>query len=281
MGQEINAKMRQAAMAGETEVVRALLEQGAEVNSFGLGGYTAIMDAASEGHFKIVKLLVENGAEINRRDGEYGSNAFTNAVNKGHCAIASYLLGNDAVVEDDLETIFEAIVENNDVEMARVFLDAGISFDVLWSGGGFTPMMEACRLGRIELVKLFFEAGAGDFHGLDDLLHFATAGTHGVVYRLLVEQGAKPEIVSAAQAGVSELVEKFLKQGVSVNSTNDRGVTPLLGAIEGNHLQLVALLLEHGADVNTPYPGQDEMHALKIAQECAGSEIVEMIRKRQ
>lgn len=60
------------------------------------------------------------------------------------------------------------------------------------------------------------------------------------------------ELCSVAYRGDNILVGKFLQGGANVNSRDDNGCTPLVGAAGGGHLSTVSMLIENGADVNTP-----------------------------
>lgn len=56
-----------AADYGKYDIVKLLIEKGANVNHRTDNGFTAIIWAAERGHLDIVKLLVENGADINAK----------------------------------------------------------------------------------------------------------------------------------------------------------------------------------------------------------------------
>ena len=51
-----------AAMMGHADVVKLLLEEGAEPNKAGMNGATALQIAASMGHLEVMAMLLENGA---------------------------------------------------------------------------------------------------------------------------------------------------------------------------------------------------------------------------
>lgn len=63
-----------AAFRGRVEVVRLLLDRGADVTREDLDSFTAITLAAREGHWEIVKLLTDHGADVDHSDG-YGRSA--------------------------------------------------------------------------------------------------------------------------------------------------------------------------------------------------------------
>ena len=50
------------------DVVRFLIERGADVNAYDRNGTTALMEAAEHGHADIVRTLIENGADMNAQN---------------------------------------------------------------------------------------------------------------------------------------------------------------------------------------------------------------------
>jgi hypothetical protein len=70
--------LHSAVMNGHIEIVRLLLQNGAEVNVRNIYGYTPLHWAAIFGHVDILHLLVENGADLEAQN-NYGQRAL-------HCA---------------------------------------------------------------------------------------------------------------------------------------------------------------------------------------------------
>ena len=54
-----------AAMLGRVEVVKALIDAGADIQKKGQFGYTALHAAAQNGHLDVVQTLVKYGASVN------------------------------------------------------------------------------------------------------------------------------------------------------------------------------------------------------------------------
>ncbi len=78
------------------DIVRYLVEQGADVNAPGDMDRTPLMAAASNGcHLEILRFLVEHGANVNAR-GELGWTALIWAAREGCIECVKYLLSQGA-----------------------------------------------------------------------------------------------------------------------------------------------------------------------------------------
>ena len=85
---------KDSGLTNKLEVVKKLIENGEEINEWGIVGQTTIQTHASNGNFEIVKYLLKKGANPYIND-IYGSdNAITSAVYYGHKNIADFLIKN-------------------------------------------------------------------------------------------------------------------------------------------------------------------------------------------
>ena len=153
-----------AAAAGDIEMARLLLENGAPINHQTDIGTTALMYAAAEGHVEIARLLLENRALINRQTNA-GITALMYAVVEGHVEMARLLLENGAPVNDQIDTSITALMyaaAEGHVEMARLLLENGAPINHQ-TDAGITALMYAATEGHIEMVRLLVENGA-DIH---------------------------------------------------------------------------------------------------------------------
>ena len=87
----------QAAESGDTHTVKALLDQGADVDAKLASGETALMRAASNGHLQIVEILLEHGADVNAKRGD-GMTALIRAAFFGHSDVVRALVEHRADV---------------------------------------------------------------------------------------------------------------------------------------------------------------------------------------
>lgn len=145
---------------------------------------------------------------------------------------------------------------------------------------GYNPLMEmvdvqtevshdsalslACVGGHCELVSLLLSRGAKieirDKKGLTPLLLAASAG-HTDIVELLLSRSAQIEAQSdrtkdtalslACASGRQEVVELLLKRGANKEHRNVSDYTPLSQAASGGYVNIIRLLLEHSAEINS------------------------------
>lgn len=90
-----------ATLWGRSEVVRLLLDRGADVNEKERLGVTLLMLAANQGDEKLLRLFLEKGADLDA-ESEDGETALTTAMRKGHAGIARILKSQGARVPEGL-----------------------------------------------------------------------------------------------------------------------------------------------------------------------------------
>lgn len=123
---------------GRTEVVRLLLDAGADVNASGPdSGYTALHNAAGEARTEIVRLLVERGANTECRMSSAATPLML-AAHRGYADAVTVLVqagaALDAVNRKGATALILAAFAGH-VEAARVLLDAGADVSVQTTQG--------------------------------------------------------------------------------------------------------------------------------------------------
>ena len=73
--------------SGDSDKVKRLIEEGADVNAKDNYGNTALMWASQHGYIEVAKLLIEAGADVNLR----GTTALMIALEEGHTEIVELL----------------------------------------------------------------------------------------------------------------------------------------------------------------------------------------------
>ena len=168
-----------AAESGNTPELRNALAQGAHVNTMGLiDGRTALNIAAQSGHAEIVKILLDAGAQIDSRDA-YGRTALSWQASEDNFKMVEFLLrhGANPHLRDrhGRTALHRATRGSNDQgnpAIAVELLNYGADINAQDSDGQ-TPLMIALANHDIQMVTLLLARGADDVHAL-----FSTAYSH-------------------------------------------------------------------------------------------------------
>jgi hypothetical protein len=115
------AELHEAARRGDLATVRTLLDAGVPVDAKSEYGATALSFACDKGHTEVVKLLLERGADVNVADSFYEATPVVWAASNGHAEVVKLLV---AAGVDPAGAIGMAVQRDN-VEVVRAVLDSG------------------------------------------------------------------------------------------------------------------------------------------------------------
>ena len=187
-----------AARRGDTATVRSRLKCGTDPNERKLFTRTTpLIEAAIGGHLDVVRLLVDNGADVNIQ-GESWQAPLHFAAAEGHVEIVRFLLahGADVSLFKPHTTPLHAAASRGQVEVARILLYHGAG--VNWKGDDeATPLEVAASNEQPEMVKLLLDNGADvNSRGLYGRtpLHIAAMKGNVEIGRMLLEHGADPAL---------------------------------------------------------------------------------------
>jgi hypothetical protein len=151
-----------AAEEGNVAEVRRHLEAGASANAtFGQWNKTPLLVAAAAGSQEVVKLLVEMGANVNVAD-EIGSVPVTVAANGGHVDVVRYLIDKGALYhspEIGLHTIANAAF-NGQLAVVKYLVEEKSVPVKGRTTHGDPPLHSAAGNGHIEVVRYLMDHGA-------------------------------------------------------------------------------------------------------------------------
>jgi ankyrin repeat protein len=154
-------RLIKAISKGDTEKVHALLEKGADVNTRGNDGFTALDMAAGHGHTDIVQALLSQGADMNAKDND-GITALMGAAFEGHTDTVHALLEKGADVnakDNNGGTALMRAAQEGQTDTLQALLANGADVNAKINDGG-TALKKAKEGGHEEIVRILKEAGA-------------------------------------------------------------------------------------------------------------------------
>jgi ankyrin repeat protein len=197
--ESLNSALMTAAGQGDTEAVKALLDQGASVHAADEHGVTALIAAAYQNQVAAAKLLIEAGADVNVKDDtqqsayliptadgylellqltlaaggdvhsldSYNGTGLIRAADRGHVDIIEELLKTDIDVDHvnrlGWTALLEAIILGDGgprhTEVVRLLAAAGADVN-LADGSGVSPLAHARQRGFAEIAAILEAAGA-------------------------------------------------------------------------------------------------------------------------
>ena len=222
--------LEMAASTGQVEIVRFLLEHGADVKMNRNGATALHMAALYGGKTELITLLLKNEADMNARTAN-GQTPLNLAVIGKQKAIAELLLDRGAEINLENQNFTQLLNISASGGIQRI-VDIALKKEVDFSfrtEKGSTLLHSASEGGLTELAELLLSKG----------LNMETANIYG-----------QTPLHMAARGGHRNIVELFLRKGADINVTTKDGKTPLHYARENGHDDVVALLKKKGANAS-------------------------------
>jgi ankyrin repeat protein len=261
--------LREAAQRGDRIAVSRLLDGGAAVDARTLDGATALHWATRADSLETVELLLGAGADARAVD-LYGVTPLYLAAENGSAPVIAALLEAGAdpnTAAPTGQTVLMTAVRNGKVDAIALLLDRGAVLDARDPEFEQTALMLAVREGNAEAVALLIERGADvDAHTrigptpefvppckrtgcFSEGAGINRGGIPNRGWRPPVRGGLTP-LLYAARDGRTAEAEQLIAAGADIEQAEANGIRPLLMALLTYRLDIVHLLLEHGADVN-------------------------------
>ena len=282
--QSLNTAIRD----GDHRQVKTLLAQGANINAQDADGTAPLMHAVVNAGADCVKLLLDKGADPNLSN-KAGATALMWAV--GDLKKVQLLLDKGAqvnVVSKDGNSLLRMALNLPDaLPVVKALLAKGAEVNQA-DKNGITPLMIAGFTGKMEIIQLLLAKGADpkakSKFGFTYLMAI-TNSTNLAAVKWALENGLEVKdkkedlLTRPADNGALDIVQVLLTKGANPNVPDSLGYTPLLHAVltESSSLEMVKLLLEHGADAKVK--AKDGLTALSFAKRKGWSEVIALLTK--
>ncbi|XP_035898652.1 uncharacterized protein LOC118506080 [Anopheles stephensi] len=227
--------------------------------------FTPLMVACATGHFEAAQLLLQHGAN-GLFQNETNTSPWHCAVHGGNRAILSLLLAlNPAVnvnaVTRDKRSALSIAIESDQTEAQIDFLltTAGVTVQA-------EHVLHACLQGKRNMLQLFLNRQPAHISAKDFLqrspLMIAVILNDATTVQYLLDRGADRNAVNllgmnclhvAALNNLSGITKVLLAAQVDREAEDNFGRTPLVVALEAEHLTIVEQLLHSGASPESAY----------------------------
>nr|WP_223158783.1 ankyrin repeat domain-containing protein [Wolbachia endosymbiont of Pentalonia nigronervosa] len=237
-----------AAQNDKLEVVKFLVEKGADINAIATGnGWTPLHYASWNGHMDVVKYLVEKGSNVNAQTNN-GDTALDlalsiqvknflrqpqldliNATKQGNLNLVKEYVNKGVSLDardDDSYTPLHWAARNSYLDVVKYLIDKGANLHTI-DEHGYTPFHRAVEGGALDIVKYFIE----EKH-LDVNLHGADGGYHWTPLHW------------AAYKNKLDVVKYLIDKDAALHATDKNGYIPLHRAAEGGALDVVKYFIE-------------------------------------
>lgn len=249
------------------EITKLLLESGAKVNNSHNRrkkfNDTPLHYAAISGELEIAKMLLDKGANIHAKN-EYGATALQTAVFRNKLNIVELLLNRGASVNEkksDGSTSLHTAIQRGNLKAVEMLLKYKVNVNSVsnsYRRDGQTPLHFAAERGNERIIELLLKNGAiidAKAKGLTPV-YFATLHGKDKVVKKLLDHGAnvdaqdtsgKTILHLAVELGNLKMVDHILKHGPDLNNKmNSSSLNKAICGAKGKYKLIIDKLLKYG-----------------------------------
>jgi ankyrin repeat protein len=250
-----------AAMKGNREAVRSLLQQKADVNARQMDGTTALHWAVRADDLETAALLIRAGANVSAANRDGATPLLLASVN-GNAAMIETLIKAGADPNAPLtkygDTALMMAARTGKIDAIKVLLDRGAQVNAKETWGDTTALMWAVSERHPDAVKTLMEYGA-DVNARSNFVPSTTGRGFEGTTPVAPQPGQAAEehasglltpLMFAAREGDLESARLFVAAGADVNAIGGDGKDVLGLAIFNGNYELASFLIDNHAQVN-------------------------------
>ena len=252
------------AMWEDPAVCQVLIDAGADIEIKDENGRSPLLRASISGKFAVVEMLAEAGAGVRVKD-KQGDTCLALASYFGHTETVRYLVGLKDVdvnrVVDSGSTALHWASRQNHPEVVQLLIDAGADIAAK-DGKGRSPLHKPSMSGHLDVLKTLVKAGADvsvtDNEGVTCLMLASYMGhTETVRYLVGLKEVDLKDVDSTGCSALRhavvrnhpDVVEVLVDAGADIETRGSYGRSPLLAASQCGNLRVVKVLVKAGVDV--------------------------------
>ena len=242
-----------------TDVVQVLIDAGADIDTVNKDGWAPLDSACEYGTLDVVKMLVEAGTGL-RDTIDEGWTCLHIAACFGHTETVRYLMGLPFVDMNHRDgsnrTALCVAADEEHTDIVQMLIGAGADIDTQ-NDEGWSPLHYASLLGTLDVVRMLVRAGA----------EMRTTDNDGCTC-----------LHGAARYGRTETVRYLAGlPEVELNHRDDENNSALHLAVDENRTDIVQVLIDAGADIDTQnHAGCSPLHSA-CASEYGALDIVKTL----
>jgi ankyrin repeat protein len=254
--QDGNTLLKIAVLNSQVNIVKTLLDEGADVNAPDSTGTICLHTAVDIGNKDVVRVLVERGSYLNGRNDNYET-PLSVSVAKRNVEVVNILLNKHAnvnITDSFGNSPLHVAVANGDIQICTLLLEKGKDIELnLQNVEGYTPLVLSLINNHEDIAALLCEHNCdGSVMGSDNI----------------------PPLLMAVQRKYLHVASALIKQGVDVNAADKSYLTPLVCALENKCGGLAKELLAAGASVDITPNKKSPLH---LAAELGDKPLVDSI----
>jgi ankyrin repeat protein len=253
----------EAAKNGDRAAVRALVSARADVNAAEADGTTALHWASYRDDLDSVTVLIAAGAKVNAAN-DLGATPLWIASENGGAALVEALLEAGANPNLTLllgETPLMLASRTGKAAVVELLLKSGAAVNAR-AARGQTALMWAAAERHPHVVRALLVKGADVHLRSDTWSQVMAVPPHGVpLYNKTIPHGGDTALLFAARSGDLASATLLVAAGANVNDADAWGVSATVMAAHAGFGELVAFLLDRGADPNASAAGFAAIHA--------------------
>jgi ankyrin repeat protein len=295
--------LRTACRNGDLEVIRKYKDAGSEISVS--SGRTLLFEATRFNEVEVVKLLLEYGADVNQPNFDDPDTPLSASIHNSNLEITKLFYENDPkIVEHQirwsntcvdplyLATYHQCLeivrfliekgavvnkhcgfqwsplhiaVEHGDIEITQFLVEKGADINAD-KGTLRNPLYTAVRKGLLNIARFLLENG-GDVHMITatrSLLYVAVSNTDLKMSRLLIEFGFDVKkyengwkqnsvMFTAVKQNALGISKILLMNGIDINETNELNYTVLYLAFLHRQVKMAKMIIRYGKDLKLNY----------------------------